>query len=117
MNAKRFIAAGQGIVLHPVSKRPLTTERVEQVGFGVIGEYLDLTATGEDYAFRLLLAAPELLEACKAMLRTHAPTINGLCKICHHYGDDCEAHAVRALVERLTVTFPPAVDPLASMEE
>jgi hypothetical protein len=58
-----------------------------------------------------------LIAACKAMLRSHAPTINGLCKICHHYGDDCEAHAVRALVVRLPVTFPPAVDPLARMEE
>jgi hypothetical protein len=54
------------------------------------------------------------------MLRSHAPTINGLCKVCRHYGDDCDAHKARAaiaLVERHAVTFPPAVDPLARMEE
>lgn len=59
----RFIPCGQGIVDHPVSGRPITTEVVEQVGFGRIGEYIDLT--GEGYAFRLLLAAPELLDACR----------------------------------------------------
>ena len=38
---------------------------MEQVDFGIIGEYID--QTGEGYAFNLLLAAPDLLRACKAM--------------------------------------------------
>ena len=59
----KFIPCGQGIVNDPVSGSPLTTEVVEQVGFGRIGEYLDWT--GEGYAFRLLLAAPELLKAAQ----------------------------------------------------
>ena len=47
---------------------------------------------------RLIAAAPALLAACEAMIRSHAPTINGLCKICHHYGDDCEANQARAAI-------------------
>lgn len=48
----------------------------------------------------LIAAAPGLLRVCKDMLKTHAPTINGLCKICHHYGDDCEANKARAAVAK-----------------
>jgi len=60
---------------------------------------------------RLRRVNAALLEACQAMLRTHAPTINGLCKICHHYGDDCEANKVRAA---LALAEPKVDDPHAS---
>jgi len=45
-----------------------------------------------------MAAAPAMLAALKGMIRSHAPTINGLCKVCGHYGDDCEANAARAAI-------------------
>lgn len=66
MRAKQFIPAGPGTVFHPVTGSPITTECVEQVGFGVIGEYID--RTGEGYALKLLLAAPTMEAALARIL-------------------------------------------------
>jgi len=62
-----WIKCGQGTVLHPVSKRPLTTERVEQVGQGLIGEWLDL-GNDPERAFNIIVNAPSAMEALDAML-------------------------------------------------
>jgi len=35
-----------------------------------------------------------LLAVCEAELECHPPKRHGLCSVCHHYGDDCTAHAV-----------------------
>lgn len=58
---------GQGTVLHPVSNRAMTTRVIEVAGWGRIGEWLDQSNESEAN-FRLILAAPSLLEACEELL-------------------------------------------------
>jgi hypothetical protein len=62
-----WIKCGQGTVLHPVSKRALTTERVEQEGFGLVGEWLDL-GNDPERAFNMIVNAPTAYAVLDAML-------------------------------------------------
>ena len=61
------ICFGQGILLHPVTLVPVTTQVVELEGFGRIGEWYDYSDSPEEN-IALISAAPDLLEACKKLV-------------------------------------------------
>ena len=62
-----FTDCGEGTLLHPSSHRPITTRVIEAKGWGRIAEVYDYSNESEDN-FRLLLAAPKMLSACRAVV-------------------------------------------------
>ena len=49
---------------------------------------------------RLIAAAPELLEELKETLTYHPGVTHGRCGFCGHYGDDCRANRIKALINK-----------------
>ena len=50
--------------------------------------------------YHLSAAAPELLEALKETLTYHPGVTHGRCGFCGHYGDDCRANRIKALINK-----------------
>ena len=48
----------------------------------------------------LIAAAPELLEELKETLTYHPGVTHGRCGFCGHYGDDCRANRIKALINK-----------------
>lgn len=78
-----WIDCGEGTLLHPVTKRPVTTRVIEATGWGRIGEWYDYS-NESDANFELLKAAPQLLSELQ-QLRAQVKELSDL-----HF-NSCEA--------------------------
>jgi len=68
-----WMPCGQGTVSHPVSGTDITTEVIEAEGWGRIAEYFDYSNESQAN-FRLITAAPELLQALEQIVKIGGTT-------------------------------------------